>query len=130
MNIVVLSGRISLEPKVYALGEEKVKTSFGLATSKDYKNKDGNWETRAQFHNIGVFRETKLQKGDLIEVTGELTHRTYEDKQGNKRTFTEVIANTTKFISRPKKKDSIPNANENNLSGEDFPQQPEGDLPF
>jgi len=102
MNKVLLVGRISQDVKEITFDNGGVKSSFSIATSDSYKDKDGVWQEVTDFHNIVLFKATKLIKGDLIEVEGRLKTRSYE-VEGSKRYITEVVAERTALLSRPDK---------------------------
>ena len=106
MNTVQLVGRIGKTPEVFTFENGNKKTSFTVATNDSYKDKKGEWVETTDWHNIVVFRETKLQKGDLVEITGKTTNRSYDDKDGNKRYVTEIVARTAKPLAGQRKGDS------------------------
>ena len=101
MNLVVLTGRVGKDPDVYKFENGGAKSSFSLATSESYKDKDGEWKEVTDWHNIVLYRETKIKKGDFVELTGKLKTRSYE-KDGEKKYITEVVANSLKLLSRKK----------------------------
>jgi len=73
--------------------------SFSVATTHSYKGKDGNWVNDTTWHNcvgynLADFFTNSLVKGAKFYVEGRTQHRTYDDKEGNKRYITEVIVNT------------------------------------
>ena len=86
----------------------KTKASFSIATSESYKGKDGNKVTDTQWHNVVAWGKTAeiveklLVKGSQIAVEGKLTNRSYDDKDGNKRYVTEIIASEFILLNSPK----------------------------
>ncbi len=98
-NRVQLIGNLGMNPDVKKLDGGKRVAKFSLATSETYKNADGKKVTETQWHNLVAWgglaeiAEKYLQKGSEIAVEGKLTHRTYEDKEGNKKFFTEIVLN-------------------------------------
>lgn len=98
-NRVQLIGNIGADPDVRQLDNGSSLAKFTLATSETYKNKEGQKVTNTQWHNLVAFGPTAsyagkyLKKGQKIAVDGKLTHRSYEDKEGAKRYFTEVVVN-------------------------------------
>ena len=76
-------------------------TEFSVATSKSVKDKQtGNWVNKTEWHNCKAFKNCaehvrdKLQKGDLVQLQGELDTRKYQDKQtGQDRYVTDLIVN-------------------------------------
>ena len=101
MNNVNLTGRIGKDPEVFTFDSGEKQTSFSLAVDNGYYSKDKNeWIDRTVWLNIVKRGETKLKKGDLIEVSGKLNVRDYENKDGNKVYITEVVAFTTGLLNR------------------------------
>ena len=128
MNNVQLVGRVGKDPEVFTFENGNKKTSFTVATNDSYKDKKGEWVETTAWHNIVIFRETKLQKGDLVEITGKITNRSYDDKDGNKRYVTEIVARTAKPLSGQRKADSEQKTAVNNeATGDGLPKD---DLPF
>ena len=98
VNKVILLGRLGGDPEVTTLKSGQVVAKFALATSKSYKDKKGKKGDTTQWHNIVMWQplaqvaEKYLSKGSLVYLEGELTSRSYDDQQGNKRWFTEIVA--------------------------------------
>lgn len=98
VNKVILLGRLGGDPEVTTLKTGQVVAKFSLATSKSYKDKQGKKVDTTQWHNIVMWQplaqvaEKYLSKGSLVYLEGELTSRSYDDAQGNKRWFTEIVA--------------------------------------
>ena len=73
-------------------------TNFPLATSETYKTRDGERVTKTEWHNVVLWTplaeiaEKYLNKGSQVYVEGKLTTRSWDDKDGNKRYTTEVVA--------------------------------------
>ncbi len=100
INKVTLVGNLGRDPEIRTL-ETGVKVgTFSLATNENYKDKNDNWQTLTEWHNIVVWRglaekaERELKKGSLAFVEGKITHRKYTDKEGVEKTTTEIVANT------------------------------------
>ena len=70
-----------------------------MATSEIYKNKSGEKVTETQWHNIVAWNGTAkiveklLKKGNEVAIEGKLTSRSWDDKDGNKKYITEIVAN-------------------------------------
>ena len=72
-------------------------TNFSLATTNSYKDKEGNWQNETTWHNVTSFNlsdffKDNLKKGKKFYVEGRITKREYNDKDGNKRTSTDVVS--------------------------------------
>ena len=97
-NRVQLIGHLGQDPEVKQTNGSTL-ARFSLATTERYKNKQGERVEDTQWHNIVIWgnlaeiAEKYLQKGKEIALEGRLSHRSYEDKDGNKRYITEVVAN-------------------------------------
>lgn len=97
MNKVILSGHIGKDPEVTYLPDGKQVTKVTLATSNNYKGKDGKWiEKSASWHTLvafGRFAEqlAEYRKGNKLEVEGKIQYRQWEDKGGVKHTTAEII---------------------------------------
>jgi single-strand DNA-binding protein len=98
-NKVQLIGHVGQEPEIKILEGGKKLAKFSIATNDVYYNENKEKVTDTQWHNITAFGkvaeiiESFVTKGKEIALEGKLTHRSYDDKDGVKRTYTEVIAN-------------------------------------
>lgn len=98
-NTVRLIGNVGTDPEIRTLTTGKVVARFPLATSEMYTNKDGEKVFDTQWHNIVAWGNTaKLvekicKKGLKMAVDGKITTRSYDDKDGNKKYITEIVAN-------------------------------------
>lgn len=116
MNKVVLIGRISNDLKLNVIGEKKTSTiQFSLAVNRNYKNKDGKYDTDfincVAFGNIADFINKYFKKGDELAVEGRVQTRTYE-KDGNKKYITEIMAEHVEFTHGSKSNDNQINKTE------------------
>lgn len=108
MNKVILVGRLCRDPEIKNTTTGKAVASFTLAVDRRFKNKDGQKE--ADFIPIVVwgkqveFVGQYLSKGSQIGVSGRLQVRSYDDKDGNRRYVTEVVADEITFLSTKKDK--------------------------
>lgn len=98
-NKVQLIGNLGQNPEIKTLDGGKKMAKFSLATSEVYRNAQGEKVKETQWHNIVAWGkvaeivEKYLTKGSEVAVEGKLTNRTYNDKDGNKKYFTEVQVN-------------------------------------
>jgi len=105
-NSVHLIGRLGMDPKTFEFDSGKMKTTFSLATSDYYKDEKGERVQETQWHNIVAWGKTAkiaadyLNKGKEIALEGKLTNRSYEDKDGNKKYITEVVANQILILDK------------------------------
>ena len=103
MNNVILIGNLTKPPELRSTQSGTAVCTFSIAVNRRYKGQDGKAVT--DFFNIVAWRqlgelcEKYLDKGRKVCVVGELQNRSYEDKEGIKRTVTEVIANNIEFLT-------------------------------
>lgn len=106
INKVTLIGNLGRDPEVRHLDNGAAVAKMSLATNESYRDKSGEWQTNTEWHEIVMWRSLaeragkSLKKGSLIYVDGKLTHRKYQDKDGNDRYITEVVANTFRSLER------------------------------
>ncbi len=106
INKVILIGNLGRDPEVRRLESGAVVAKFSVATNESYKDKNDEWQTRTEWHDVVVWRnlaeraERDLKKGKMVYVEGKLTHRKYQDKEGNDRYITEVAANTFRLLEK------------------------------
>ena len=108
VNKVILVGNLGQDPKVRYLDNGVAVASFSLATTENYKNKEGERISQTEWHNIVFWRglaevaEKYLKKGDSIYVEGKIRTKKWEDKDGKDRYSTEIVAdNMTMLGSKP-----------------------------
>ena len=104
VNKAILIGNLGKDPELrYTPGGQAV-ASFSLATGEKWRDKDGNLQDRTEWHNIVVWgrqAETAkeyLSKGRSVYVEGRIQTRSWEDKDGNKRYTTEIVAQRLQFL--------------------------------
>ena len=104
-NSVQLIGHVGQEPEIKNLESGRV-ANFTIATNENYTNAKGEKVEQTQWHRVTAWGKTAdiierfVTKGKEIAIEGKLTHRSYDDKDGNKRFITEVIANEILLISK------------------------------
>ena len=105
INKVILVGHLGKDPEVRHLEGGVSVASFPLATSETY-NKDGRKIEQTEWHNIVMWRgladvaSKYLQKNKLVYIEGKLRTRSFEDKEGNKKYTTEVVAENFTMLGR------------------------------
>lgn len=107
LNKVFLLGRVTNDIELKRTPSGQSVCTFNLATNRYYKVNEEKKE-EVCFHRIVAW--TKLaetiqnfvKKGDPIFIEGRIANRTYEDKQGNKKSISEVIADNIQFMPKPK----------------------------
>lgn len=106
MNRVILVGRLTRDPEMRYTPEGVAVTTFDLAVNRPYLTREG--ERATDFIRIVTWRKlaevcaNNLGKGRLVAVDGHLRTRSYEGRDGIRRRATEVVADTVRFLDRPK----------------------------
>jgi single-strand DNA-binding protein len=104
VNKVILIGNLGKDPEIITFETAK-KATFPLATTEYFKNKEGQKIEQTEWHNIVCWRgladiaEKILKKGTQIFIEGKLRTRSWEDKDGNKRYITEVVADNFSVLA-------------------------------
>ncbi len=125
VNKVILVGNLGKDPEVRTLESGAMVATFSLATSESYKDKNGERQTVTEWHNIVVWRglaevaDKYLKKGNQIYVEGKLKTRNWQDKDGNTRYTTEVVADTFTMLGGRREDSSM------SRSGDPGPSGPE-----
>ena len=105
-NSVHLIGRLGADPEVIEFESGKNKARFSLATTDVMYDKNGTRMEDTQWHNIVAWGNLAkitaeyLKKGREIAVEGKLTNRKYEDKNGQYKYYTEIVANEILMLDR------------------------------
>jgi single-strand DNA-binding protein len=104
VNKVILIGNLGRDPELrYTQGGQAV-ANFTLATNERFSTKDGDKQERTEWHRIVAWGRTGelcaqyLSKGRPVYIEGRLQTREWEDKEGQKRRTTEIVANTVQFL--------------------------------
>jgi len=103
-NLVILIGYLGADPEVRYTNSGTSVTTFRMATSVNFKNKDGEKTDKTEWHKIVAFDRLGeicgeyLKKGKQIYIEGRLQTREWEDKDGNKKWTTEIVANTMQML--------------------------------
>ena len=105
-NLVQLIGHVGQEPEIKNLEGGKKLANISIATNEVYYKDNGDKVEQTQWHRVTAWGKTAdiierfVTKGKEIGIEGKLTHRSYDDKDGNKRYVTEVIANEILLIGK------------------------------
>jgi single-strand DNA-binding protein len=108
-NQVQLIGRLGNDPEIKHLENGQTVANINLATNGYYVNSKGEKVEDTQWHkvvawgNTAKIAEQYLQKGKEVAIQGKLTYRSYEDKDGNTKYLTEVIANELLLLEKSAK---------------------------
>ncbi len=104
MNKVILIGNLGTDPEIRTTASAQSVCNFSLATSRKWTDRNSQTQEETEWHRIVVWgRQAEnckefLSKGRQVCVEGRLQTRQWEDKTGNKRYTTEIIAQNVQFL--------------------------------
>jgi single-strand DNA-binding protein len=135
INKVILIGKLGRDPELRYTASGKAVAKFSIATDEQWTGKDGEKEVRTEWHRIiawgrlGEICGEYLKKGRQVYIEGRLQTRSWDDKEGNKRYTTEIVAQAMQML------DSGGKAGTASSTEEKFPSEepisiPEDDIPF
>lgn len=122
-------GNLGKDPEVRRLESGAVVARYPIATNENYKDNSGNWHTITEWHDIVAWRglaersERDLKKGSLVFVEGKIRKRKWQDRDGNDRYSTDIIA----AVIRPlEKRETAEGGFSGDMigGGSDFPSSP------
>ena len=105
-NKVQLIGHLGNDPEIINLESGKTLAKFSIATNESYKNAQGEKVENTYWHNIVAWGKTAqivekfVGKGKEVAIEGNLTTRSWEDKDGMKRYTTEVVCNELLMLGK------------------------------
>ena len=107
VNKVILLGNVGKDPEIRSTGGGTMVASFGLATSERYKDQQGNFQERTEWHNVVAYARLAeiirdyVKKGSKLFIEGRLTTRNWDDKEhpGRKIYRTEIVASDISLLS-------------------------------
>ena len=131
LNLVAVMGRLARDPEMRQTATGKNVVSFSIAC--DRGRKDANGQSQTDWLNVVAWDKTAeficryFQKGQLIVIDGRLQSRSYQDKSGQNRTATEIVAQNVNFAGNAQS--AAPALSQG--SGDDYAEiEDNGDLPF
>lgn len=105
-NTVQLIGNVGNDPEIKSFDGGKKVANITIATNDSYKNDKGEKVEQTEWHKVVAWGKTAdiiekyVTKGLQIAVEGKLTHRSYDDKNGEKRYITEVVVNEVLLLGK------------------------------
>ena len=105
-NSVQLIGHVGQEPEIKNLEGGKKVATISIATNEVSYRENGDKVEQTQWHRVSAWGKTAdiieqyVTKGKEIAIEGKLTHRSYDDKDGNKKFITEVVANEVLLLGK------------------------------
>ncbi|AXB55801.1 single-stranded DNA-binding protein [Flavobacterium fluviale] len=105
-NRVQLIGNVGNNPEIKILESGKKLAHLTIATNDVYRNEKGDKVEQTEWHRVTAWGKTAeiiekfVVKGKEVAIDGKLTHRSYDDKNGEKRYITEVVVNEILLLSK------------------------------
>lgn len=130
VNKVILVGNLGKDPEVKYLDNGVAVANFSLATTENYKNREGERVSQTEWHNIVLWRglaevaEKYLKKGANIYIEGKIKTRKWEDKEGFTRYSTEILGDNMTMLGG---RSSLEDKTETTLESQ---ENTKDDLPF
>ena len=104
VNKAILVGRLGRDPETRFTGGGQAVANFSVATDHAYKDRNGERQKKTEWHKIVAWGKLAeivqkyLKKGSLVFIEGRIETREWQDKEGQKRYFTEIIANEMRML--------------------------------
>ena len=136
VNKVILIGRLGADPEVKYLSNGTTVANFRMATSETRTNRSGEKTTFTEWHKIVSFGRLAeicgeyLNKGKQVYVEGRLRTRSWEDKDGNKRWTTEIVATQMQMLGAPGAPTEVSGPDKEIDVDQDLTSAPDDDVPF
>ena len=114
INKVTLVGNLGKDPEVRRLESGVAVAKLAIATTENYKDREGNWQEQTEWHNVVLWRnmaeraESYLKKGMMVYVEGKLSTRKWTDQDGKDRWSTDVVASYFRNLGRRQSSESAP----------------------
>ncbi len=106
VNKVILVGNLGQDPSLRYTASGTAVCNFSIATTESYKDKDGNRQEKTEWHSIVAWRQLAeicgkyLVKGKQVYIEGKLQTRKWQDRDGNDRYSTEIVADQMQMLGR------------------------------
>lgn len=104
VNKVILIGNLGRDPELRYTASGTAVATLNLATSRRYKDRDGNWQDQTEWHRVVAWSRTAevvnqyASKGRQLYVEGRLQTRQWEDREGHTKYTTEVVAESIQLL--------------------------------
>ncbi|MDO3377427.1 single-stranded DNA-binding protein [Geoalkalibacter halelectricus] len=104
INKVILVGNLGKDPELRYTPSGAPVATFSLATSERYKDRNGEQQEKTEWHNIVAWRQLAeicgkyLHKGKQVYIEGKIQTRKYQDRDGNDRYITEIVADQMQML--------------------------------
>ena len=135
VNKAILVGNLGADPELRYTPSGTAVANFNLATREQWTNKEGEKTERTEWHKIvawgrlGEICGEYLHKGSQVYIEGRIQTRSWEDREGNKRYTTEVVASTMQMLGSPARTGKA-QTEEESFPSEEPVSIPDDDIPF
>ena len=115
VNKVIIIGALGRDPEMRYMADGKAVASISVATSESWKDKNGDKKESTEWHRVAMFGKVAeiageyLKKGSTAYFEGKLQTRKWQDKDGNDRYTTEVVADRMQMLGKRAEKDEPKN---------------------
>ena len=135
INKVILIGRLTREPELKYIPSGTAVANFSLASNKSFTQNGEKKESTSFFNciawgKLGEIMDQYCKKGHRIGIEGKLQQRSWEDKDGNKRSAVEIVVDNFQFLDSKKGDDSGDNTEGNPVPDEQSPPFDDDSIPF
>lgn len=134
VNKVILLGNLGKDPEIKYLEGNIPRVNFSLATTESFRDKAGNRIDQTEWHNVVMWRQNAenaaklLKKGMQIYLEGRINTRQWNDREGQKKSITEIVADSFKILQKRESSDS--KSGPEFEGGNNFDNMDTKDLPF
>ncbi len=107
VNKAIIVGNLGKDPEVRFTQSGRAVASFSVATTETWMDQESGRQERTEWHNIVVWGKQAetcgqyLSKGRQVYIEGSIRNRSYDDRDGNKRYITEIVAQRVQFLGGP-----------------------------
>lgn len=132
INKAIILGNLGKDPDIRYMPNGDAVANFSIATTESWKDKNGEKQEKTEWHNISAFKKLAeivgayLKKGSQVYIEGRIQTRKWQDKEGNDRYTTEIVADKLQMLGGIDRKQK----EEHNTKDESFFDTMENDLPF
>ncbi len=136
VNKVILIGNLGANPEVKYLSNGTTVANFRMATTENWVNRSGEKSTLTEWHRVVAFGRLAeicgeyLNKGKQVYIEGRLRTRAWEDKEGNKRSTTEIVAARMQMLGTPGGAAEVPDTGKEFDADREPPSGADDDVPF
>jgi single-strand DNA-binding protein len=138
VNRVILVGNLGKDPEVRFTPSGQAVAKFPIATTDSWMDQEGKRQERTEWHNVVVWGKQAencgqyLAKGRQVYLEGSIRSRSYDDKEGNKRYITEIVAQRVQFLGGGGGRGAQPEGGGSGGGFDDFGggSIPDDDVPF